>query len=326
MKSIKRLAAAAAALFLLAGCGAPQSSESAEDGTTTVSYGSFSTGTGARQVLVADKLGLFEKQQLQLDTTTLMSTSALAQLVATGDAEIANLTYQPAFNALAAGVDLRMISGIQKLQDGMQTVYIKKDSGIGSIADLKGKKIAVASLGGYGESMVAEALETAGLSLKDVTMVEVAPAETIAAIERGDVDAGHLTPPSRAALVAKGDSALEMLVDFNTIPSLKGMAQGALVTTTKYYEANRDVVDKFMKAVDEAAATLEKDPKQDTQYLAELGKFDTAVAENMVLEKWVGGETTKADLQRVVDLMVKHGQLQEGTVDLDAFMGGENAL
>ena len=325
MKFVKRFTAAAVALLMLAAC-TPAQSESAADGTKTISYGSFSTGTGARQVLVAEKEGMFAKHDLQLETTTLMSTSALAQLVATGDANIANLTYQPAFNAMAAGVDLRMISGVQKLQDGMQTVYVRKDSGIKAIEDLRGKKIAVASLGGYGESMVAEALETAGLTLKDVTMVEVAPPETIAAVERGDVDAGHLTPPSRAALVTKGESDLEMLIDFNSIPSLTGMPQGALVTTNKYYEENRETVDAFLTAVQDAAALLEEDPKQDTEYLAELGKFDLAVAENMVLESWVGGDTSKEDLQRVVDLMVKHGQLQEGAVDLDQFMGGENKL
>lgn len=325
MKFVKRFTAAAVALLMLAAC-TPAQSESAADGTKTISYGSFSTGTGARQVLVAEKEGMFAKHDLQLETTTLMSTSALAQLVATGDANIANLTYQPAFNAMAAGVDLRMISGVQKLQDGMQAVYVRKDSGIKAIEDLRGKKIAVASLGGYGESMVAEALETAGLTLKDVTMVEVAPPETIAAVERGDVDAGHLTPPSRAALVTKGESDLEMLIDFNSIPSLTGMPQGALVTTNKYYEENRETVDAFLTAVQDAAALLEEDPKQDTEYLAELGKFDLAVAENMVLESWVGGDTSKEDLQRVVDLMVKHGQLQEGAVDLDQFMGGENKL
>ncbi|MGM7669847.1 ABC transporter substrate-binding protein [Microbacterium sp. A93] len=334
MKNLRRATAALASALLLTSCastggtGSPDSGSNAADdgGSTSVSYGSFSTGTGARQVLVAEDLGLFEERGIELDTTTLMSTSALAQLVASGDADIANLTYQPAFNAMAAGVDLRMITGVQKLQDGMQTVYVKKDAGITSMEDLRGKKIAVASLGGYGESMVAEALETAGMTLNDVTMVEVAPPETIAAIQRGDVDAGHLTPPSRASLESQGDSDLEMLIDFNSIPALEGMPQGALVTTTEYQEGNQEIVGDFLEATNEAAQALEEDPQRDTEYLSELGKFEMPVAENMVLEEWVGGETSREDLQRVVDLMVKHGQLQEGSVDLDVFMGGADAL
>ncbi|MFC7400952.1 ABC transporter substrate-binding protein [Citricoccus sp. GCM10030269] len=331
MKSQFRSALAVASVLLLTACSSTTetgANSNADGGSAegTVNYGSFSTGTGARQVLVAEDMGLFEDHGIDLEITTLMSTSALAQLVASGDADIANLTYQPAFNAMAAGVELRMLSGVQKLQDGMQTVYVKEDSGIESIEDLRGKKIAVASLGGYGESMVAEALETAGMTLDDVTMVEVSPPETTAAIQRGDVDAGHLTPPSRAAVEAEDGQGLEMLIDFNSIPSLEGMPQGALVTSADYYEGHEDLIGNFMDAVDEAAQALEEDPEQDTKYLAELGKFEPSIAENIVLETWVGGETTREDLQRVVDLMVEHGQLQEGSVDLDQFMGGEDAL
>lgn len=325
MKYMRRIAAMAVGLLLLAGCGnSGDTSETgasgpSKDNPVTVKYGSFSTGTAARQVLVAQDKGFFADEGIHLEITTLMSTAALGSLLASGEVGVANLTYQPAFDALAAGIDIKMLSGVQAIQPGMQTVYARKDSGITSLKDLKGKKFAVSSLGGYGEMLLAESLKEYGMSISDVTMVEVSPPETIGALERGDVDAAHLASPYRAAVKTNPQSPLTEVYDFYDTKALQSLGQSALVANGTWLEKNKGTADAFMRAVNKAAEFLNSNEEEDRVYLAKLGKFNPEQVKEIPLEKWVGGQTGKSQLQHVLELMDRNGQIESDSVDLDSF-------
>jgi NitT/TauT family transport system substrate-binding protein len=296
--------------------GAAPETGSGSGETTTLRYGSFSTGTGARQVLYADEKGYFEEEGIDLEVTTLQSTASLASLLASGELEVANVSYQPALNALAAGIDIRPLATVQALQDDMQTVWAREDSGVDSLEDLEGTRFGVASVGGYGELLLRESLTQAGLNADSVTFTEVAPPETIAALERGDIDAAHLPSPFAAAVLNNPESPLTRVYDFAETPTLKGIAQAGLWANGAWANENPDAADAFLRAVERAAEELEADPALDVEYLARLGKFEPGIAERMPLEHWVG-EVRPDDVQQVADLMVEHGMLEEGAVDVD---------
>jgi NitT/TauT family transport system substrate-binding protein len=314
-----------AAALVLSGCSSPdtappEENEGSRPGaqeTVTVAYGSFSTGTSARQVLYADEKGYFEEEGIELEVTTLMSTPSLASLLASGELDVATVSYQPAFNALAAGIDIRVLATIQAVQEGMQTVWVHEDSGIKSLEDLEeGARFGIASVGGYGELLLRESMEQAGLSMDNITFTEVAPPEAAAALERGDIDAAHLPSPFAAAIMNAADSPLTRMYDFADTPTLTGMVQGGLWANGQFADENPDVVEGFLRAVERAAAELEADPELDVEYLARLGKLEPAIAGLMPLERWVGKVTTE-DLEVVIDLMVEHGMLEEGAVNVD---------
>lgn len=69
-----------------------------------------------------------------------------------------------------------------------QAILIPKNSKIQTIADLKGKKIAVTKAAGSHYLLIA-ALNQAGLSFKDITPAWLSPADGRAAFEHGGVDA-----------------------------------------------------------------------------------------------------------------------------------------
>lgn len=325
MKHPAKIAVVAAILLLLTGCGGngdasdASAADPSKDNPVTVKYGSFSTGTAARQVLVAQDKGFFEEEGINLEITTLMSTSALGSLLASGEVDIANLTYQPAFDALAAGIDIKMLSAVQAIQPGMQTVYAREDSGFQSLKDLKGKKFAVSSLGGYGEMLLAESLKEQGMSIDDVTMVEVSPPETIGALERGDIDAAHLASPFRAAVKTNPQSPLTEIYDFYDTKVVQGLGQSALVANGGWLEENKGTADAFMRAVNKAAEFLDSNEDEDRAYLEKLGKFKPEQVKEIPLEKWVGDTTGKSDLQHILDLMDANGQIDKNSVDLDSF-------
>lgn len=92
----------------------------------------------------------------------------------------------PAVIAAAGGVPLKLVAPL----GGGQNVYlvVRKDSPARSIADLKGKKIAL-HRGRPWELPFSKLVDSAGLQLSDFTVVNINPSATPAALASGSVDA-----------------------------------------------------------------------------------------------------------------------------------------
>ncbi|MGD0951243.1 MAG: ABC transporter substrate-binding protein [Methanotrichaceae archaeon] len=75
--------------------------------------------------------------------------------------------------------------------DKFQTTYIigRKDRGIVNVSDLKGKKIGVHRGGGIGEFYLGRFLDLHGISMQNVTLVDIPPSQWVQAITNGSVDA-----------------------------------------------------------------------------------------------------------------------------------------
>ena len=100
----------------------------------------------------------------------------------------------PVIAGQAAGIDFKEI-GLS--QDGLKAngILVNKNSEIQKVEDLKGKKIAVAK-GSSGFDFLYKVLDQAGLSAKDVQIIQLQPDEAISAFENGSVDAWSIWEPS----------------------------------------------------------------------------------------------------------------------------------
>jgi len=74
--------------------------------------------------------------------------------------------------------------------DKYQNVYLisRKDRGIENVSDLKGKKIGI-TRGGLGEFYLGRFLDLHGMSILEVTLVDMLPSQYVQAITNGSVDA-----------------------------------------------------------------------------------------------------------------------------------------
>ncbi len=77
------------------------------------------------------------------------------------------------------------------------------NSGISTIKDLKGKKVAILP-GSTQEVVILDRLKMEGMSIKDIQPIRVAFSEMPAALERGDIDAFVGAEPGPSISVAKG--------------------------------------------------------------------------------------------------------------------------
>ena len=86
-------------------------------------------------------------------------------------------------------------------------IIARKDRGIGSVPDLKGKKIGVAR-GTSGDFFLGRFLELQGMSIRDVTLVDLPPAQVTDPLLNGTVDAVSTWDPYAYATEQRlGDNA-----------------------------------------------------------------------------------------------------------------------
>ncbi|MFL6796171.1 MAG: ABC transporter substrate-binding protein [Xanthobacteraceae bacterium] len=147
-----------------------------------------------------------------LEMTFTRGSPEAAQLLAAGQVDLAALS-SPAFAAATAkdavpgGISI--ISDIY--QDGhagfaSNTFFVLKDSPIKTIADLKGRKVAINAYGSAVDLVLRVALKKANLDpRRDVQIVEVTFPNIAAALREGRVDCGVLVIPFMPAEAAKGD-------------------------------------------------------------------------------------------------------------------------
>ena len=106
----------------------------------------------------------------------------------------------PPIFAQAAGAPLIYV-GFEPPAPKGEAILVPKDSPLKTVAELKGKKVAL-NKGSNVHYLLVRALENAGISFKDIQPVYLPPADARAAFEQGSVDAWVIWDPFLAAASA----------------------------------------------------------------------------------------------------------------------------
>lgn len=121
-------------------------------------------------VLIAKEKGYFREAGLDVEIIAPADPNDPPKLVAAGKADLA-LTYQPQLHIqVAEGLPLVRVGTL--VATPLNTLLVLEDGPIKSIADLKGRRVGY-SVGGFEDALLGTMLERHGLSLKDVTLVNV---------------------------------------------------------------------------------------------------------------------------------------------------------
>ncbi|HWZ40997.1 MAG TPA: sulfonate ABC transporter substrate-binding protein [Bradyrhizobium sp.] len=141
----------------------------------------------------------------------------------------------PPIFAQAAGAPLVYLAYDPPAPQG-EAILVSRDSPLKSVADLKGKKVAL-NKGSNVHYLLVRALEQAGLKYSDIQTVFLAPADALAAFTRGSVDAWVIWDPYEAA--AEASTGARILADGT-----------GLVANHQFYFSSRKFLTDNVKAVD----------------------------------------------------------------------------
>jgi len=147
----------------------------------------------------------------------------------------------PPIFAQAAGAPLVYVAD-EPAAPLSEAILVPKDSQIHSVAELKGKKVAL-NKGSNVHYLLVKALEKAGLRYADVSPVFLKPSDARAAFEHGDVDAWAIWDPFQASA--------EIAIQARTLTNGDGIVSNRqfYLGERKFVESNPAVVKALLVAI-----------------------------------------------------------------------------
>ena len=149
---------------------------------------------GGMIVFVAQDKGFFAKHGLDAKVVVRNTGSALTKSLNAGEIDFAPAAFTNLPVALEKGIKLRGVVGYlgssysKPTHDSNVGITARPNSGIKTIADLKGKKIGV-TFGSTVDLYLREAMLREGMTMSDIKRVNVRPPSLVSILDSGGVDA-----------------------------------------------------------------------------------------------------------------------------------------
>lgn len=211
--------------------------------------------------------GIFEQHGFDVEFITLQSSSQVAKVMASGEIPIALSAAAGVVDAVLAGDDQVLLSGIQNYMNFW--VYARPD--LTSVADLRDKRIGTSRIGSGAHLALVKMLHAHGMEPdRDAAIMQIgAMPEIFGALSAGAVDAAILSIPWN---FRAQDAGMRLVYDVSAqrIPYL----QNGLASTRSYIRNNEDLVRRFMAAHVEGLARVHTDKATTVEVLARNLKSD----------------------------------------------------
>ncbi len=195
---MKRLFGWVAGAAALLGVALSPLAASAADKAVRIGYQKYGT------LIILKEQGLLEKALAPLGYTVTWTEfpggPQLLEALNVGALDFGTTGEAPPIFAQAAGAPLLYV-GYEPPSPKGEAILVPKDSPIQTVAQLKGKKVAL-NKGSNVHYLLVKALEKDGLGVTDIEPVYLPPADARAAFERGAVDAWAIWDPFYAAASA----------------------------------------------------------------------------------------------------------------------------
>jgi taurine transport system substrate-binding protein len=260
---------------------------------------------------------------VSFDTGTAMSAA-----MASGDVQIAySQGLVPFANAVTAGLPLQLV--------GIAVSYAENDNCVAATSagitaenatDLEGQKVAV-PIGTVAHYKMLREMEHLGVDIGKLKLVDLAPADGAAALQRGDV----------AMACGWGGALARMKDNGNILMTGAEMEEigikvfDVVSVTDDFAQKYPSLVTAFLQVTEDANAAYAADPTANEQTIADaagmvlaasndvLATFSFPDKEAQLSKDWMGG-TVQAFIKEVADFFVEQGELEESLDSYDGFI------
>ncbi|KQY81837.1 MULTISPECIES: aliphatic sulfonate ABC transporter substrate-binding protein [Roseateles] len=226
---------------------------------------------GSLNLALLKSYGLLEQRLpgTKIQWTEFPAGPQLLEALALGSVDLGATGDAPPVFAQAAGKDVVYV-GAEPPKPDSSAVLVKPDSPLRTLADLKGRRVALQK-GSSAHFLTVRAVKKAGLAWADIQPVYLPPADARAAFERGSVDAWAVWDPYYAAAEVTGElralATSRGLTSNNTFylasralsrdtALLKTLFQALTDTDTRARAERRDAVQRYAEFAGLPLATV----------------------------------------------------------------------
>jgi sulfonate transport system substrate-binding protein len=308
---------------------APLSSGSSSAGHPEWSQYTFTIGDngGDGTEELAKITGVFDDAPYKVKFARFDYGPPLVQAAASGDIDLGSVGDVPPITGAAKQFGFKIVA-VQRGADATkaaENIIVPKGSPIQTLADLKGKRIAVPQ-GSSAHGLALLALKSVGLTPKDVELVYLSPAAGGTAFNTGKVDAWSIWNPQSALavkdgarIIAKGLPPIDQVNNYYVAsekslndPTRRAALADVLTRVAREFNWAQQNPDQYAKAIaketgvpiEDARTTVDAYPFKITQFLPEDLKAEQALSDAF----FEAGEITKqVDVNTIADNLLPDG-------------------
>lgn len=254
--------------------------------------------------LYAQQAGLFKREGLDVTIQRSNSGAAVAAAVAGGSIDIGKSSVMSLISAHNRGLPFVLVAaaGLYSADEPVVAMLVAKDGPVHNAHDLNGKTIAVPALGDLYSIANNSFVDANGGDSKSIRYIEMPSAASPDAVINHRVDAVTLTTP---ILVGAMETGKVRVIGHPFDAISKRFVQAAWFTTRDFAEKNRDVIDRFQRALHESALYVNAHHADTVNALAAFTAADPKLIARMP-RATAGTVLEPALLQPVVDAAVKY--------------------
>jgi len=259
-------------------------SAAAQQKQTLVRF-SFSSGWDALPAIVAIERGFFAQEGLVVSGLAVPSSQAVMESLAAGSTDFAAVPQRTLLIMVAAKAPVKVIA-MNGWGTETELVVPKDETGVKSIADLKGKTIAL-GVGSEAYPVLIRLLNKAKVRPSEVTIKVLSPADLTRAFQNKLADAVIESRHFTTVLVKNGQARV-VLSNKDIVEALGLVGAGPLVAQTSLIEKEPATVQKFVNAWIKALTYIDQDRKDAAQLLRIFFHRQGTLVSDELAASWVG--------------------------------------
>ncbi|TAL76879.1 MAG: ABC transporter substrate-binding protein [Burkholderiaceae bacterium] len=254
----------------------------------------------------ADKLGYFKNEGLKVTFTQMGGGAQLLPAVSAGKIDIALSIPSNGIQGRDKGFDFKMVMQNEvsaKAGKDSQAMFVNSDSGISSMAGLKGKTIAVNYIGNQMWLSAVEVLRKDSIDKKDVNFIELPFPNMEDSLVNKQIDAAFNVEPFTSKMLRNPKLKV---ISYAAVEALPGQPVGAFWASERWLRTHQVAVEKFVKAMRKTNDYLREHPLETQKIIAEYTGLKLETIQQMRPILW-DSVVDKPTWQRLLDLMKNHG-------------------
>jgi taurine transport system substrate-binding protein len=215
--------------------------------------------------------------------------------IAGNSIDICNVGSSPMVVGFAQGIKMSMVY-VEKYITDSECLAVRKDAGINTLKDLKGKKIGLPFNTSVHFAMLA-GLKTVGLGPSDLTLINVKADSILATWQRKDIDGAYIWHPVLGDLLADNG---KLLLKTGDLAASGTLVFDGIVVRDEFKQKQPDLVLAYLKEYDRLCTMYEKQPQEVVKVLSPylqmtpektmdyINTFHSIPPKELASEKWMG--------------------------------------
>jgi ABC-type nitrate/sulfonate/bicarbonate transport system substrate-binding protein len=260
---------------------------------------------------IAKQKGFFKDVGLTIQTTELASSNLLNDALIRGDVDVTpEVSVLPFINAEAIDPGKLKIFSLTDFTPDVpfDSIVVKSDSNIKTVADLKGKKIGVFP-GTTAINMLKIFFKEKGVDTSRMQFVQLPPAEHLSALSVGSIDALHAYEPTVSIALTGGK--MRKIYSSVYAEQVNHSPIGGGFLTTKFINAHPEEAKKVVEALNRAYDYIATNDKETREIAQSLFKFTPQVSAVVSISQYNhSSQINKGAMTKLLDLFVTGGEIK----------------